>query len=282
VHGTTDLPPHLRKLGGNPPLSVYLASIWRRREFAWNVALGELRSQHLDTALGNLWHLINPILLISVYYLVFGVVLGTDRGVDNFLAFLAIGVFTFNYLQKAILGGGRTLISNVGLIRSLQFPRALLPISATLRETMAFWSATLVMVAAVVLTGEPLTWTWLALLPSIALATVFAMGLSFVAARLADRFRDLLNVLPFLFRIAFYLSGVLYSVDAYINDPRILRALLANPFYVFISLPREYLMASQEHDFVGWMWLSAVAWAAGSFVVGMLLFRAGEREYGRG
>ena len=277
-----DIPPHLRRLGGTPSLRTYLASIWSRRHFAWSVARGEIRTQHLDTALGNLWHLINPLLLIGVYYLVFGLILGTDRGVDNFVAFLGIGIFTFNYTQKAILSGGRTLASNVGLIRSLQFPRALLPMSSVLRETMAFASAAVVMIAVVLFTGEPITWRWVLVLPAFALAAVFSLGFAFIAARLADKFRDLLNVLPFLFRIAFYLSGVLYSVEAFLDDPAILRIMLANPFYVYVSLPREYLMVSLDQDAIGWMWLSGVAWAVGGLIVGLLVFRGGEHEYGRG
>ncbi len=278
----TDLPPHLRRLGGTPSLRDYLAAIWGRRHFAWSVARGEIRTQHLDTALGNLWHLINPLLLIGVYYLVFGVILETNRGVTNFLAFLGIGIFTFNYTQKAVLSGGRTLASNVGLIRSLQFPRALLPMSSVLRETMAFSSAAVVMIAVVLITGEPITWRWVLVLPAFALAAVFSLGFAFIAARLADKFRDLLNVLPFLFRIAFYLSGVLYLVEAFLDDPVIMRIMLANPFYVYVSLPREYLMTSLEQDAIGWMWLSGTAWAVGGLIVGLLVFRGGEHEYGRG
>jgi teichoic acid transport system permease protein len=243
-----------------------------------------MRTQHLDTALGNVWHLINPVLLIGVYFLVFGVILGTDRGLENFLAFLGIGIFTFTFTQKAVLSGGRTLVSHVGLIRSLQFPRALLPLSSVLKETMAFSSAAVVMIAVVLITREPITWRWFLVLPAFALATIFSLGFAFVAARLADKFRDLLNVLPFLFRIAFYLSGVLYSVEAFLRDrdPVFLKLMLLNPFYVYVSLPREYLMASLDQDAVGWMWISGTAWAFGGLIVGVLVFRGGEHEYGRG
>jgi teichoic acid transport system permease protein len=272
----------LVRLGGTPPLRVYLASLWRRREFALDMARGELRAQHLDTALGNLWHLLNPLMLIGVYYLVFGVILGTDRGVENFLAFLAIGVFTFQFTQKSALSGARTIVSNVGLIRSLQFPRALLPIATVVRETFAYGSAAAVMFAVVLVRGEPVTPLWLLVVPAFLLQLAFNTGLALFCARLSDKFRDMINVLPYLFRIAFYLSGVIYSVDAYVDNPQVLRLFLLNPFYVFLSLPREYLMESQDHSYVGWMWLSAFGWAVVSLLVGLLIFRNGEKEYGRG
>lgn len=272
----------LVRLGGTPPLRVYLTTLWRRREFALDMARGELRAQHLDTALGNLWHLLNPLMLIGVYYLVFGLILGTNRGVENFIAFLAIGVFTFQFSQKSALSGARTIVSNVGLIRSLQFPRALLPIATVVRETLAYATAGAVMFAVVLVTREPITPLWLFVLPAIALQLGFNAGLALFCARLSDKFRDIINVLPYLFRIAFYLSGVIYSVEEYIENPQLLRLFLVNPFYVFLSLPREYLMESQDHEFVGWMWLSAFVWAIVSLLLGLLVFRRGEKEYGRG
>jgi teichoic acid transport system permease protein len=272
----------LVRLGGTPPLRVYLTTLWRRREFALDMARGELRAQHLDTALGNLWHLLNPLMLIGVYYLVFGLILGTDRGVENFIAFLAIGVFTFQFSQKSALSGARTIVSNVGLIRSLQFPRALLPIATVVRETLAYATAGAVMFAVVLVTGEPVTPLWLLVVPAFVLQLAFNTGLALFCARLSDKFRDMINVLPYLFRIAFYLSGVIYSVEEYVDNPQVLRLFLANPFYVFLSLPREYLMESQDHDFVGWMWLSALVWAVVSLLVGLVVFRSGEKEYGRG
>jgi teichoic acid transport system permease protein len=70
------------------PLREDLRRIWSRRDFVWYSALSELRTQQTDTVLGNVWHLLNPALQISVYFVVFGLILGTDRGIDNFLPFL--------------------------------------------------------------------------------------------------------------------------------------------------------------------------------------------------
>ncbi len=286
---TTAVPPDLRRLGETPSLAEYLRQMWARREFAVAVSQGELRAQHLDTALGNLWHLLNPVLLVGVYYVVFGLILGADRGVDNFIGFLAIGIFSYNFCQRAVMGGAATVVNNEGLIRSLQFPRALLPISSVLRETFAYGSALVVMVLVLVTTGEPIRLIWVVAIPALVIQIVFNVGVAFFFARVGDKIRDILNVIPYLFRIFFYLSGVLFSVDHFL--PRVAdrfpgwplhEMMIANPFYVFVSLPREYLMASQTHEFVPQMWLSGLVWAVVMFVAGLLFFRAGEKEYGRG
>jgi teichoic acid transport system permease protein len=280
----TTSPPQLVRLGGTPPLPVYLRSLWQRRQFAWSIARGEVQTAHLNTVLGNVWHLLNPLLLIGVYYLVFGVVLDTTRGLPEglFLPFLAVGVFTYQYTQKAVTAGARTISSNQGLIRSLQFPRALLPIATVLSSTMGYASAFIVMVAVVLFSGQPVTLEWLLLPAILALIVVFNFGATFISARLNDKVRDLENVLPFLFRLGFYGSGVIFSVDAYLTDPALRRLFLANPFYVHLTIVRDLMLEDYTTEHVGGLWVSAVVWAVLAFVVGLLVFRAGEREYGRG
>jgi teichoic acid transport system permease protein len=277
-------PPQLVRLGGTPPLAEYVRSLWQRREFAWSMARGEVQTAHLDTLLGNAWHLLNPLLLIGVYYLVFGVVLDITRGLPEglFLPFLAVGVFTYQFMQKTIVAGSRTISSNQGLIRSLQFPRALLPISTVLTGTLSYGSAFVVMVAVVLLSGQPLTVSWLLLPPILALLLVFTVGGTFVSARLTDKVRDLENILPFIFRLGFYGSGVIWAVDGYLVDPTLRQLFLANPFYVYITLVRDAMMVDYTTDYLAWLWVSATAWALAAFVLGLLIFRAGEREYGRG
>ena len=281
------VPPDLQPLGTTPSLRRYLRDVWERRQFAWASAMGELRSQHMDTALGNVWHLLNPILLIAVYYLVFDVVLDVSRGVDNFIAFLDIGVLSYQWAQRSITAGAKSISGNEGLIRSLQFPRALLPIGVILKETVAFLPGVVLMVLVVLATGEGITPNWVLVAPAFALQVVFNLGAALFLARVADRFRDTVNLLPFFFRLVFYGSGVIYAVDTRFFDvfqanPWVVQAFVANPFYSQLSLWREALMTSQEIQYVEWMWVSASIWAVGALVVGLLVFRGGEKEYGRG
>jgi teichoic acid transport system permease protein len=282
---SSPVPPGLVRLGGSPSLPDYLRQLWGRRQFALTNAMGELRAQHMDTTLGNLWHLLNPILLIAIYFLVFDVILNATRGVTNFIEFLAIGVLAYHWATKAITGGARTIISNEGLIRSLQFPRALLPISTVLQETLAFLPG-LVMMFIVVLPREGIAVSWLLVPVVFVLQTSFCLGAAFLTARAADRFRDTINILPFFFRLIFYGSGILYAVDQRFHgafeNPWVVRFFLINPFYGLVSLWRDALMSTQEIANVGWMWVSVTGWSLGLLIVGLLVFRSGEKEYGRG
>lgn len=281
------LPPDLRPLGTTPPLRQYLRDVWDRRQFAWASAMGELRSQHMDTVLGNVWHLLNPALLISIYYLVFGVLLDVDRGVgDNILAFIAIGVLAYQLGQRSIISAARSIISNEGLIRSLQFPRALLPLGSMIQETLTFLPGLLLIVAVVVVTGEGITPAWGLMLPVFLIQISFNFGAGMLLARVADRFRDTINFLPFVFRLGFYGSAVIFPVDERFDViesyPWIEWVFVANPFYAQLSLWREALMTTYGVGRIPYLWASATAWAIVAVIVGVLVFRRGEKEYGRG
>ena len=284
------VPPELKPLGGTPPLRRYLRDVWERRQFAWASAVGELRSQHMDTTLGNVWHLLNPILLISVYYLVFGVILqGTvDRGVgDAFIVFLAIGVLSYQWGQRSITAAARSITGNEGLIRSLQFPRALLPVGTILKETLSHLPGVALMMIVALVYREGVTSNWALIVPIFVLQVTFNLGAGLLLARFADKFRDTINLLPFVFRLGFYGSGVIFLVDqrfwAFFEDyPWTTWVFVANPFYAQLSLWREALMTSLEIQNVGWLWVSASAWAVVTLVAGVIVFRAGEKEYGRG
>lgn len=273
-------------LGNSLPVRVYLRSLWQRRQFAVTVPMGELRAQHMNTVLGNLWHLLNPMLQVGVYFLVFGVLLGTDRGIDNFITYLAIGVFSYGYMQRSITACASSITNNEGLIRSLSFPRAILPISAVIRETIAFGSSLALMIVLALATGEPITAAWLQLALWVPLMALFSLGMGFVLARLTDSLHDLRNLLPFLFRLAFYLSGILYSFDVFVPDQfrQYLPLIALNPFYGYITHMRHALMSSYAADPVveQWLWPASLLFSVVFLVGGFLFFRAAEQKYGRG
>jgi teichoic acid transport system permease protein len=232
----------------------------------------------MDNVLGNLWHLLNPMLLVAVYFLVFGVLLNTSRGLDNFLGFLTIGVFTFHYSNKSVKAGARSIVANDGLITSIQFPRAILPLATVLGQTAAYLPAVGLMVVIALLTGEAPGWSWLMLLPVLAVQILFNLGLAFFVARLTTQLRDLQNILPFVFRLLFYASGILYTIDGRVTDPVLNAMMKLNPLYAFPALNRQAILGIPAGRIA---WISVLTSTAVAFVVGLLYFRAGEQDYGR-
>lgn len=260
-------------------LDVYLRELWERRNYVWHVATNELRHRQITNVLGNLWHLLNPALTIGVYYLIFGLLLDTNRGVDSFFLFLTVGLFVFTFTQKATIDGAKSIVTNKGIVKAVRFPRALLPLSSTTTELLATIPNFLVMFVVAILTGVAPSPRWLALVPLIVIQLVFTVGLAMIAARVTTHFVDTIQILPFVFRLLLYGSGVIFSVDAYVEaDSWAHVVFLANPMYCFITLGRWSVMGG---EFDADLLLIASIWAVVTCVGGFLYFRAGEEGYAR-
>jgi len=243
-----------------------------------SVPVADFRAQNLDTVLGSLWHVVNPLLQVGVYFLVFGMILRTDRGLDNFLTFLAVGIFTFQFTQRSATKGAKAIVSNEGLIRSIGFPRVILPISSVMAEGLAHLPAVAVMLVVAVATGVWPSVFWVLIVVVLAVQVMFNLGLAFIAARVTTMFRDFENMLPFMFRILFYLSGILYSVQDRVSNPTLRRIFYLNPAFALASLARSAVFGELGQPV---LWVSAAGWAALLLVGGFFFFKAGEDSYGR-
>lgn len=260
------------------PVGEDLRRIWSRRDFIWFAAISDVRNQQIDTVFGNIWHLLNPALQISVYFVVFGLILGTDRGVDNFLPFLAIGIFTFGYMRTVIVLGATSLTKHSGLIRSMSFPRAVLPLSVGVTATVGFVFQFVIMLVVAAATGETPSVRWLMTIPIFGGQALFALGMAFVAARITFSFRDFENILQFLFRMAFYFSGVLFYVEKFVHNPTARQIADLNPLLDFITLHRWAVMGLPVSTTA---LVSSVVWSLGGLVLGYLWFQRREPDYGR-
>ncbi len=266
-------------VGRATPLDVYLRDLWRRRDYLLRVPVEDLRVQHAHTLLGNLWLLLNPILQVAVYLLVFGVLIELDRGVEDYLAFLTIGVFVFHQAQRTVSAGARSVVANVGLIRALRFPRAALPVGSAIGQLLSFTPVLVVMLSVTVAHGYAPGLRWLTLPGLLFALTAFGLGAGLAAARANHTYRDLENLLPFLFRLLFYLSGVLYSVEHFVDDD-VLRSLFAlDPLYCLITAWRWALLGTEAS---GLVWAGTIGWPVVTLVGGFCAFRSREATYGSG
>jgi len=256
---------------------VYLRRLWERREYLIHVLRNELRSRNMNTVFGNLWNLLNPVLSIAVYYLVFGVLLGITRGVEYFIPFLAIGVFGYQYTQRSTTQGAKSLVSNLGLLRSISFPRAMLPLTTVLTETLAFLPTVAVAFVVALAAGVPVSITWLVVIPLVLLHVLFNIGAAFVVARLNHSFRDIENILPFLFRLLFYGSGVIFYVGAYLENPNLRWLFIGNPLFSFLAL---YRWAVLDMPAVWTELVSVLVWTFVLLIGGLWWFRRAEASYG--
>src|SRR6185295_15949622 len=296
----------LRPSSARPRLVPYLVKVWQRRHFIFAYATARL---------GQLWQVLTPLLNSAVYYLIFGILFKANRGISNYTAFLVTGVFIFAFTERSIVVGSTVMRANITLIRALHFPRACLPLAYVLVEFQQLLLSMVVLFAIVLGTGEPLTWYWLLLLPTLLLQATFNMGAALFMARVGAGAQDISQLIPFLLRVWRYFCGVMYSIAALPAELPVWakNVLSFNPAAVYISLTRFAVMSSYRADAPGAkpynaarcaiftltktpsmqaychpdittseLWLAGVGWAVVMLVAGVLYFWQAETRYGHG
>lgn len=263
-----------------PTLDAYLGQLWRRRHFIRADARGRVVSGTRGTLLGVAWLILRPVLDGAVYYVIFGLLLQASRGIDNFLGYLIVGIFLFQFTARCVTTGASSLLAGRNLIKGFTFPRAVLPVAVVVREVFSL-VPTLVAMLVLVLAIPPhedVTWRWLLFPAILALQTVFNTGLALFTARVTAKIPDFTNILSFLMRFWLYGSAVFFSYDQFVDHPTVLRLMELNPMFVVLDMSRDVLLYGVTPALHSWLML--VAWAAVAAVGGLVFFWRGEESYG--
>ena len=262
-----------------PSLLDYLKSTWRRKDFIAELADARSTQQYSDSLLGRIWQLITPILNAAIYYLIFGVLLGTNKGIENFTAFLVAGVFVFNFMQVTVTAASASIPKNDRLIKAIHFPKLVLPLATVVQQIQQYFVSLAVLLVIVLATGEPLTLMWLTLPLVLAMQALFTTGFALILARWGARSRDINQLLPFFTRTWRYVSGVFFSIAVFTADMpgAVGVGLQLNPGAVYIDLVRDSIMVSESSDPL--IWIMGAVWAIVFFAVGLVYFYRGEKKY---
>lgn len=286
----------LHRLNVRPPLGEYIRDLVRRGAFIKALASSTAYAKNQTNYLGQLWAVLNPILNAAVYVLVFGILLGVNRGVENSIAFIVVGVFIFRFIDASVSGGAKSISGKTHLLRSLHFPRAVLPVSTVLSLLATLVPALVVMCVIVLLSGlipgnDPMkiTWWWLLLPAAVVLLWIFNTGLAFIMARIVATTPDLDNIIGFVMRVVMYGSGVIFPLAGYVDRMQVsegARVLIAGvleyqPVAVLLYLVRSCVLQESSIPQSGLMWALGAAWAVLFFVIGFVVFWRGEERYGR-
>lgn len=272
---------NLSRVGARPPLGQYVRLLWERRHFLWADARAKVASGTRQSLLGKAWLVLNPLIDGAVYYLVFGLLMNNEGGVHNFLGYLLIGVFLFQFTTQSINGGARSVQSGKNLIRAFTFPRAALPISVVLRNLLNL-GPTLVTLAALIYflpPAEEYTWRIALVAGALALQVLFTTGLSLLVARWAAALPDITNLIGMAMRVWLYASAVFFSFENLVDDPDLLVWLEANPMFIVLDIVRDCVLYATTPDPMRWVWLGG--WAVGTFLIGFVTFWHAEESYGR-
>ena len=258
---------------GLPPMRAYLRSLWRRRAFISEFARSELREQNYGSVFGQLWLVLNPLLLSGVYFLLIYVIGGTSDEIR--FGHLTATLFLFYLIANSLTGGVKAITSGQRLILNTSFPRIMLPVSAVVVAIFKFLPTLAVAFTIHAILGLPYSWQMLWAFPVLALAILMGLGMAIMISCINVYFRDISSMLPYLTRSLLYLSPILYEASSISSS--IKQFQIANPiFYLLDSWSRVMVHAEAPTMFA---MLHTAIFALTIFIVGTYFFLSRERDF---
>ena len=224
-------------------MTVY-ADVFRYRELLGNLFRRDLQAKYRGSALGVLWTVANPVMLMGVYLLVFGVVWPSPFAQGgHYPLFLLSGLALWTFFAAAVQSATRSMLDNANLIRKTRFPRQLVPLSVVFAHLVSFAAmlGILLVVNFVVLARVRAT-EWLAI-PLAVLFVGLVSGLGLLFASLNVLFRDVEFIVAALLVPWFFLTPILYGLDTVASSHRDVGAVIhwVNPLSPAVEAVRAPL-----------------------------------------
>ncbi len=258
---------------GLPPLGRYWKSLWSRRTFVAEYSRSELREQHFDSVFGQMWLVLNPLLLSGVYFFLIIIISGSSD--KTRYAHLTATLFLFYLVANSLTGGVKSVTAGQRLILNTAFPRIMLPLSAVVIAIFKFLPTMAVFLVMRTILGLPFDVEMLWAVPVLLIAILLALGLAIAISCINVYFRDIASFLPYLTRTLLYLSPILYeAVDL---KPTLKTIELFNPLFPLLDSWSRALVHGQVPLMSNL--LISLAWAVGIFIIGTYFFLSREREF---
>ncbi len=278
----------LRELGDKSGLWAGTKSaiddIWRRRELLRLLINRELKARYKDSNLGFIWSLFKPLSQLLIYFIVIGQFLGASRGIPYFAIFVFTGLTAWGFFLEAVTGGTGSIVANSGLVKKVYLPREIFPLSTLGTSAVNSAIQLVILLAAIVVTGQipslaSLAYLPLALVVLVVYATLFGLLLSALNVYMRD-IQHLIEVITFL---AFWASPIVYSYS-YVqralatNYPVLHEVYLSNPVTLAIlGFQRSLWAAGVDQPYPAHLMIRL----AGAALIGIVLVFGAHRIFAR-
>lgn len=258
---------------GLPKLGKYWKSLWSRRTFISEYSKSELREQHFDSVFGQMWLVLNPLLLSGVYFILIVIIGGST---DSYrYVHLTATLFLFYLIANSLTGGVKSITAGQRLILNTAFPRVMLPISAVVIAIFKFIPTLVVFLVIKAVVGSKFSIEMVWAIPVLMISVFLALGLAITISCVNVYFRDIASFLPYLTRTLLYLSPILYEASSL--NPNLKALEVVNPLFPILDSWSRALVHGEVPQTSSM--LQGLAWAAGIFFIGTYFFLSREREF---
>jgi ABC-2 type transport system permease protein len=260
-----------RPTGGSPAARV--AQLARRRNVLQMLVIRDLKKRYENSYLGYAWTLLEPAMLLAIYYFAFHNI-AKFRVAEDYLLFMACAMMPWLWFRNTVRGASSVISSNSRLVSSINLPREIYPLSLTLTEGIEYL-ITLPLVGAIALAyGREPHW-YLLLLPFVMLLQlVLVTGAALLMSALATLFKDIDRILSSVLRVMFYLTPVIYPTGR-INGAFAHKLFVLDPLVGIFELHRKIFYP--ETSVTAFMLTVSIVGSVLVFVVGWAVFIRLER-----
>jgi lipopolysaccharide transport system permease protein len=188
-----------------------LQELWKYKDLVRNLVVRDLKVRYKNSVLGVAWSLVNPLLMMVVYTIVFKFLAGTSD-LPNYPVFILCALLPWNFFSTSVLQATDSIVAAAPLIKKVYFPREVLPISIVLSNLVNFVIALPVLFLLALVTNHPIT-PYIALLPLIILVEIsFILGIALLTATINVFYRDTRHILDVLMLAWIFLTPIFYPI----------------------------------------------------------------------
>lgn len=266
--------PELVEIGRARTVVQTLGELWRDRELLYFLVWKDVKVKYKQTALGIAWVVLQPLMGMLLFTLLFGQVAKLPSDGLPYPIFYYSSLLSWTYFSTALIMASNSVISNTSLITKVYFPRILLPAASVIGSLLDLAIASVILFGLLFYYGVALT-PGLALLPLfLGLLVLFTLGVGQLLAALNVNYRDIKHALPFLVQIWMFASPVVYPMSMVPERYQWLVSL--NPIAGIIEATRAVI----SNRPVPWEWLGiSAAMTVVLFVFGLWYFQRTARRF---
>jgi lipopolysaccharide transport system permease protein len=216
------------------------------RELIRNLVVRDLKVRYRNSIFGFAWSLLNPLFLMIVLSVVFTLVFERATPVENFPAFLIVGLIAWNFTSISLSRSVNSVIENNQLVNKVFFPREVIPVSVVLANFVHFVLAIPVLVIILMILGVMPTATVLLLPPVMLIHLELVLGLALFVSCVNVFYRDMGVAMDVLLQAWFFATPIIYHhhiLPLWAQKP-----VMANPLAAIIAAYRDVLLLGQFPD----------------------------------
>ncbi|MEM7352876.1 MAG: ABC transporter permease [Acidobacteriota bacterium] len=245
-----------------------MKELYRYRDLIWTLVERDLKVRYKRSAIGFLWTMLQPLLLLTVLTLVFSQIFRFN--LRNYPVYALAGILFWNFFQQTIVSSMNSLSANANILKKLPVPLAVFPVATVISGLVNLLFAFVPLFGILIWTGHPITPALTFLPVAVLIAVIFTLGAGLILSPLSVLFSDVVEFITVLMTLLFYMTPVIYP-KSIVEGTRFFWVVRFNPIRSILEVFRDpiYFGKVPPADHL----LLATLIAVAALLIGIVAFR---------